>query len=167
MTTGLLTTWSVFIRVAVAAIRTGFRNSYWTCTSRWVPLIYNPNMTPMARKLGQGLLDHHKIHCRSINIPPEDISDSQVRQSCITYMELSLRIGGPMPRFSAIYLNEIARWCQKNQWPSLASIVVNEKTGVPGPGYSKLHAGGVPEWQKHVRRCIAFRGYPDTMPLIM
>jgi len=69
-----------------------------------------------------------------------------------------------MPSFAGRYLDEIALWCQKTHWPSLASLVVNGDTGVPGPGYARLHAGGVREWQQQVRRCIGFRGYPEKMP---
>lgn len=130
-------------------------------------LVRIADMTPLARRLGQALLDHHKNHCRALGFAPEEITEVQVRQNCVTYADICLRVGGLMPRFAGPFLDEIGRWCQKNHWPSLPSLVVNGKTGVPGPGYANLHAGGVAEWQKQVRRCIAFKEYPDTMPPMM
>lgn len=121
-------------------------------------------MTSTARRLGQALLEHHKNHCRQLGIAPEEITEGDVRQNCLTYADICLRAGGPMPYFSGPYLDEIGRWCQLNLWPSLPSLVVNARTGVPGPGYARLHAGGIAEWEKEVRRCIAFTEYPDTMP---
>src|ERR1017187_6949878 len=114
-------------------------------------------MTPLERRLGQALLDHHKTHCRNIDCAAEELTDSQVRDNCVTYLDISLRCGGPVPRFSGPFLDEIGRWCQGNHWPSLPSLVVNGKTGVPGPGYAKLHV--VADWKKQVRRCIGFKGY--------
>lgn len=39
--------------------------------------------------------------------------------------------------------------------PPLNALVVNKRTGEPGPNYP----GGVTAWQKDVKDCIAFKKY--------
>ena len=47
---------------------------------------------------------------------------------------------------------------------STLTLVVNRKSKIPGPGYETAPSGGFGQWEGQVRKCIAFRGYPDKMP---
>jgi hypothetical protein len=69
-----------------------------------------------------------------------------------------------VPSYMGPFLDDVARWCQKNRWPPLDSLVVNEETWTPGGGYfAHVHAGGLERWKIDVRNCIAFKDFPDTI----
>ncbi len=119
-------------------------------------------MSSLASRLLDTLLVHHKVNCRPITVAADDIESRTVRDLCLTYAEVTPK-GGPKPNYMGQPLSQIGKLCMQNRWPCLDSLVVQEDTGVPGPGYFKLHAGGPKAWQDEVRKCILFKGYPDRV----
>jgi hypothetical protein len=123
-------------------------------------------MTPEARALGQALLNHHRASCREVKIPAEKMDNAVVHSQCISYENLCERAHNPCtPRLAGKFLTEIAIWCcEEHDWPPIHALVVNRKSKIPGPGYETAPSGGFGQWEGQVRKCIAFRGYPDKMP---
>lgn len=120
--------------------------------------------SPEARALGQKLLEHHMMMCHTTNVAATDLVDSQVTRLSIRYGTLCERAGLPfLTRSSGGYLHEIAVWCEKEGWPPINALVVNE-SGLPGEGYDRAPGGGYAKWPEQVRNAIAFKGYPDVMP---
>ena len=114
--------------------------------------------------LGQTLLEYHKTACRTKNVAAIDLGDSQITRLSIRYGTLCAMAGVPfLSRSSGGYLHEIAVWCEKEGWPPINALVVNE-SGLTGEGYSLAPGGGYPKWSEQVRDAIAFKGYPDVMP---
>src|SRR5271157_3588351 len=93
-------------------------------------------MSPIALKLAQALLVHHRNCCSALNTTPGRVDDYVVTRSLITYGQLRECAGVRIqPRNFGQFLDEVARCCQRNGWPSLAALVVTAKTGKPGTGY--------------------------------
>ena len=77
-----------------------------------------------------------------------------MRRSTMTYGELSRAIdlpgNVPINQHLNRVLDRVSDECDARHEPSLAVIVVNEKTGMPGPGFRK----GKTEWFTETRRCF-------------
>jgi hypothetical protein len=123
-------------------------------------------MTPQAKALGQALLIHHRAHCRQVKTAPDQMDNVIVHKLCLTYQQLCERAHDPcIPRDAGKYLVELAIWCcEEHDWPPINALVVNRKSKIPGEGYETAPGGGFAQWEEQVRKCIAFRGYPDKMP---
>lgn len=117
-----------------------------------------------ARALGQKLLEHHRTVCRSVNAPAADLLDSDVKRLSIRYGVLCERAGlQSLTRLAGNFLYEIAVWCEKEGWPPINALVVNQ-SGLPGEGFDTAPGGGYAKWPEQVRKAITFKGYPDVMP---
>ena len=117
-----------------------------------------------AHALGQKLPDHHNSACRGVDVPAADLVDSQVSTFLIRYGVLCERAGLPfLTRSSGGYLHEIALWCDKQGWPPINALVVNE-SGIPGEGYDRAPGGGYAKWPEQVRNAILCKQYTARMP---
>ncbi|MCM0674137.1 hypothetical protein NCC78_05405 [Micromonospora phytophila] len=77
------------------------------------------------------------------------------RRSLVTYKELGIAIGMvgvPLGHQMPPVLDELSDLCITAGEPSLAALVVNEKTGAPGKGYDD---GGVP-WHSSVQEVFRY-----------
>lgn len=54
----------------------------------------------------------------------------------VTYSDLARRINRGGPNLLARRLDLITRWCQHHSVPAIASLVVEQATGLPAPGFS-------------------------------
>ncbi|KAA1418146.1 hypothetical protein FE697_020110 [Mumia zhuanghuii] len=83
-----------------------------------------------------------------------------MRRSTLTYGELARAIDFdpdvPVGHHMNRILDLVSQECIDRSEPSLAPLVVNERTGEPGKGYRD---GGEP-WHKSVRRC--FHAWPPV-----
>jgi hypothetical protein len=116
-------------------------------------------MTPEARALAQGLLDHHRQLCQTGTRQEPDFD------SClIPYGGLCDKAGVPhlKPTVGSL-LREIAHWCHENGWPPLNSLAVNHETRRPGHGYDGAPGCSLERWRDQAAACIEFAGYPDTI----
>lgn len=105
------------------------------------------NLRPIADAFAQVLLNHHKQICRN---------ERDLQKCLITYGELCGKARPSIaPIGAGLFLGEIATRCKELQMPPLNALVVNKRTGEPGPNYP----GGVTAWQKDVKDCIAFKKY--------
>ncbi len=87
-----------------------------------------------------------------------------IRDSTIEYGILSESAGHPnLGQAISNPLWEIAEWCVRNEWPPLTSLAVSKETHMPSEGYDKAAGCSLIRWPDEVRRCIAFRGYPDRV----
>lgn len=122
-------------------------------------------MTHLARLLAAVLLERHRRICRAFNVgQPEAVGDDMIRDSTIEYGILSESAGHPnLGQAISNPLWEIAEWCVRNEWPPLTSLAVSKETHMPSEGYDKAAGCSLIRWPDEVRRCIAFRGYPDRV----
>jgi hypothetical protein len=88
------------------------------------------------------------------------VDDQDIKDSIIAYADLCEF--ADLPRSyahpSGNFLVEIAEWCNERGWPPLNALAVNGETRYPGEGYSE--APGCDDWDRDVRRVIAFIDYP-------
>jgi len=119
-------------------------------------------MTAEATTIANTLLKHHAAACEEFDgMAPEEIPDSMVAESTISYGILCERAGVPFLTHSAgIFLGEIAEWCDEKGWPPLNSLAVNRATGMPGGGFDGAAGCDLLLWPEQVRQCIVFDGYP-------
>jgi hypothetical protein len=79
---------------------------------------------------------------------------ASMRRTTVTYGELARAIdlhpNVPVGHHMKRILDLVSQECIDRREPSLAPLVVNERTGEPGKGYQD---GGEP-WHKSVRRCF-------------
>lgn len=79
---------------------------------------------------------------------------ASMRRSTMTYGELARAIdldpNVPLSHHIRRVLDLVSRDCIGRKEPSLAVLVVNEKSGEPGPGF---RAGKTP-WHTETRRCF-------------
>jgi hypothetical protein len=115
-------------------------------------------MTEEARVLTKELLRRHENVCRRFTITKaEDVTETMVRESVISYGSLCMLAGVPfLTRGVGPFLGEVWDWCNERGWPQINALAVNGETGIPGDGYYKLDL-----WPEEVRKCIAFRSYPS------
>jgi hypothetical protein len=62
----------------------------------------------------------------------------------VTYDALCRRIKRGGPNLLAKPLALITRWCQHHTLPALASLVVEQATGLPAPGFSAVGKDEIP-----------------------
>jgi len=122
------------------------------------------NMTEEARTLALVLLKRHKQICRAYRAKPDAVTDRMIQESVIFYGDLCETAGVSfLTHGVGRFLDEIGEWCEEHGWPLLNSLAVNRETGMPGFGYDGAHGGDLLLWPNQVRRCIAFRRYPETV----
>ncbi len=77
-----------------------------------------------------------------------------MRRTTLTYRELAQAIGLdpeiPLPHHINRVLRLVANRCGDHEEPSLAVLVVNQKTGHPGEGF----VAGQDEWFTEARACF-------------
>jgi hypothetical protein len=113
-----------------------------------------------ARKLGQVLLDHHRVK-REEHPPGKRVL---LPRYTIRYNDLCNRAGVPhVLRIVGTFLSEIAEWCADEDFPPLNSLAVGE-VGVPGEGYDGAGGFHAVHWPKDAEACVRFEGYPESMP---
>jgi putative restriction endonuclease len=81
----------------------------------------------------------------------------------VTYDALCRRIKRGSPNLLARPLDMIARWCQRNELPALASLVVEPTTGLPAPGFMSVSRGEVPREQERVWEFDWYAILPPTL----
>lgn len=108
--------------------------------------------------------DESHVHTRSLQIYMVLIGLAWNRQT-ITYGMLSkdqmggYGSGGILDR----PLGCIMRWCEQNDLPPLTSLVVNERTGEPGPGLTSVSGRQWPSAQQSVFNLNWFSIFPPTV----
>jgi hypothetical protein len=81
----------------------------------------------------------------------------------VTYDALARRIKRGGPNLLAKPLALITRWCQHHSVPALASLVVEQATGLPAPGFAAVSRDEIPREQERV---WAFDWYAIFPPAI-
>ena len=115
-------------------------------------------MTPIAEALCNALLDHHRNVCT-----PHGHRPPIVEHCVIAYGDLCDHAGYPdMTRRVGRFLQEVADWCNANEWPPLNSLAVNGESNVPGDNYDAAPGCSIINWEEEARACILFEGYPET-----
>jgi hypothetical protein len=66
----------------------------------------------------------------------------------VTYDALAGRIKRGGPSLLAKPLALITRWCQHHSLPALASLVVEQATGLPAPGFAAVSRNEIPREQE-------------------
>jgi hypothetical protein len=81
----------------------------------------------------------------------------------VSYGELAWQIkrGGPNPLAKPLEL--LTRWCKTNGLPALTSLVVQEATGLPAPGFTAVSRSEIPDEQKRVWDYDWFAILPPTV----
>jgi len=115
-----------------------------------------------AQVLARELLRHHEQVCRQLGVgKPKDVHDGMIGRSVMPYGTLCELAGVPFLTYCVgRYLGEIAEWCDKNGWPPLNALAVNNETRMPGDGYDGAVGCDLLEWPEQARKCIAFGRYP-------
>jgi len=115
-------------------------------------------LSPPALAMAQVLLDHHRAKCRGRHPRPS------ISSAAITYGELCIRAGlEDLTRAAGQFLGEIAELCQREGWPTLNALVVNQDTRMPGEGYERAAGCSLLTWPDAAGRCIVFDGYPERV----
>jgi hypothetical protein len=116
-------------------------------------------MGPIAISLCNVLLDHHREVCMTHTLRPPIID-----RCLITYGDLCERAGYPdLPRGVGRHLQEVAEWCQANNWPPLNSLAVNRDTRMPGDSYDVAPGCSLLGWPSQAEACIVFQDYPEDV----
>ena len=68
----------------------------------------------------------------------------------VSYDDLARRINRGGPNLLARPLDLITRWCQQHSVPAIASLVVEQGTGLPAPGFSAVSKDEIPREQERV-----------------
>jgi hypothetical protein len=121
-------------------------------------------MTEEAQALMRVLLRRHDEVCKNFNVTgPDQVDEGMILRSVISYGVLCERAGAPfLTRIVGQFLGEVAELCAENTWPPLNSMAVNGDTNRPGEGYDTAVNCSFAEWERDVRRCIAFP-FPPTI----
>lgn len=87
----------------------------------------------------------------------------------ISYSTLCRQAGVPFMTHSAGGpLEQIAAYCEQNQWPPINALAVNQDSRYPGEGY--FSAPGCSHtkegWVDDVNKVLAFEEFPHTAPRI-
>jgi hypothetical protein len=106
------------------------------------------------------LLEHHRRVCRSRCLARKRIDGDDIDACLITYSELCNRAGRGVPAGSGLFLGELHTWCCDHKLPKLNSLAVKKATRRPGFNYP----GEIDAWERDVRECISFTGYPAKIP---
>lgn len=118
-------------------------------------------MDEIALAVCQALLDRHHRICA-----PRGGEYPTVSEAVIGYQELFREAGYPgHHRQAGRYLLQIAEWCQANPgWPPLNALAINVLAGRPSEEYDGAGGFRLADWDRDVRACIRFRGYPNFAP---
>jgi hypothetical protein len=81
----------------------------------------------------------------------------------VTYDNLARRIKRGGPNLLAKPLGLITRWCQQHSLPALASLVVEQATGLPAPSFAAVSRDEIPREQERVWTCDWFAIFPPTI----
>ena len=68
----------------------------------------------------------------------------------VTYDDLARRIDRGGPNLLATPLELITRWCRRHSVPAIASLVVEQATGLPAPGFAVVSKDQIPREQERV-----------------
>lgn len=117
-------------------------------------------MSPIAKRLADELLEHHRRVCVPYRQRPPVVD-----QCVIPYGDLCRRAGVPgIERGVGVYLREVADWCMENGWPPLNSLAVNAESRAPGGKYDSAPGCSLRNWDEEAKQTIIFDGYPATAP---
>jgi hypothetical protein len=81
----------------------------------------------------------------------------------VTYDALARRIKGGGPELLAKPLALVARWCQHHSLPAVASLVVEQATGLPPPGFAAVSRDEIPREQERVWAFDWYGIFPPTI----
>lgn len=81
----------------------------------------------------------------------------------VTYDALARRIKRGGPNLLAKPLALITRWCQHHSLPALASLVVEQATGLPAPGFAAVSRDEIPREQERVWAFDWYAIFPPTI----
>jgi hypothetical protein len=81
----------------------------------------------------------------------------------VTYDALARRIKRGGPNLLAKPLALITRWCQQHSLPMLASLVVEQTTGLPAPGFTAISRDEIPHEQERVWESDWYAILPPTI----
>jgi hypothetical protein len=81
----------------------------------------------------------------------------------VTYDALARRIKRGGPNLLAKPLALITRWCQHHSLPALASLVVEQPTGLPAPGFDAVSRDDIPREQERVWAFDWYAIFPPTL----
>jgi hypothetical protein len=81
----------------------------------------------------------------------------------VTYDDLARRIDRGGPNLLARPLDLITRWCQHHRVPAIASLVVEQATGLPAPGFAAVSRDEIPREQERVWAFDWYAIFPPTI----
>jgi hypothetical protein len=81
----------------------------------------------------------------------------------VTYDALARRIKRGGPNLLAKPLALITQWCQHHSLPALASLVVEQATGLPAPGFAAVSKDEIPREQERVWAFDWYAIFPPTI----
>jgi hypothetical protein len=81
----------------------------------------------------------------------------------VTYGALAQRVKRGGPNLLKEPLDCITRWCTRHGLPQLASLVVEQSTGMPAPGFTAVAHSEIPTEQERVWTRDWFSFFPPTI----
>ena len=81
----------------------------------------------------------------------------------VTYDDLARRINRGGPNLLAGPLDLITRGCQQHSVPPIASLVVEQATGLAAPRFSAVSKDGIPREQERVWEFVWYGILPPTI----
>ena len=85
------------------------------------------------------------------------------RSETITYGQLAMAIKRGGPNLLAESLDCLARWCTRNGQPQIASILVEQATGMPAPGFAAIARDAITSEHEKVWAHDWFAHFPPTV----
>lgn len=85
------------------------------------------------------------------------------RRKTVTYGELAQWIKRGGPNLMSEPLDCITRWCTRSGLPQLASLVVENSTGMPAPGFTAVPRSEIPAEQERVWTRDWYSCFPPTV----
>ena len=113
----------------------------------------------MTRKFA----DDSHVHTRALQIWQILIGRAHNRQE-ITYRDLRHLMGYPEGSYNVLShcLDPVMRYCQQNKFPPLTVLVVGERTGKPGQGFT----AGSGDWHSDRAQVFDFNWYSIFPPTL-
>jgi hypothetical protein len=93
-------------------------------------------------------------------VTPEDVA---AEFDVLASNALARRIKRGAPNLSAKPLALITRWCQHHSLPALASLVVEQATGLPARGFAAVSRDEIPREQERVWAFDWYAIFPPTI----